>query len=451
LSVASDGSSYLTGLLTGSATFDAFTLVSAGAGDVFLARYDGSGSTLWARNYGDAADQQPTGVAATSSVVAAIGQFYGALGPLSNGGSAAIDYLLAIDPTTGNILWGKSFNLGLGGNLNSIGANPKLGLIAVCGQAVQAATDLAPGAAYGGLNDVVIGVFDSTGGLKWSKQIGTANNELCTAITVDNQGNVVAAGKYDGSGTVLGFTGTQLPAPGSSFRKHLWVATFNGTTGAATGQVSFGSGAGSHSAEALAVDGSGNIVLSGAFTNSIPFGAFTAGTACTAAQPGCFVAAGSADALIAKLTAALIPIFATRIGGSGASDAKGIAVDSLGNIVAVGLTNGTSTSSVVTPSTVAATPASAFVTPSANAAAFLARLPGASGIFNAATSSVYGNATSAVGASSVSINNGGSGAAKDLVVFGGTYQGTLNFGGGTSPISNPSPPNLDFLVFGKLQ
>jgi len=453
VALSTDGSAFVTGNLGGTKVFGTTTLTSAGANDIFVGKYSPAGSVLFAKNYGDANDQATTGIAVTSSEVVAVGQFSGAFNGLNNGQAYAIDYLLFLNPSTGAVTAAKQYDLGLGGNFAAIGANPTLGLVAVCGQTVIAATTLVPGAVYaGGTTDVVIAVFDSTGALQWSKQVGSANGEACTAITIDNNGNVIAAGKYDGTAPALGFTGTPLPPPGSSFRKHIWVATFNGTTGAAIAQTSFGSGAGSHQPNAIAVDSSNNYIVSGLFSSTLPFGAYTVGTPCTAAQAGCLVSAGSSDAFVTKLNpTTLAPSFATRLGGLSADEGRGVAVDSFGNITFVGLINGATTSSSLTPTTVAPAAVPALTTPSGNSAAIVVKIPGTTGIYNPATANVYGNTTNTVNANKVSINSQGTGAVKDEVAFGGEYNGTLNFGGSSSAISTTTGGNEDFLVFGKLQ
>jgi hypothetical protein len=415
------GNTFLGGLLIGTKPFGSFTLTSAGAGDVFVAKYDATGAVVKAVNYGDASDQEPTAIAVSSGAVAAIGQFNGALGTLNNTGAAAIDYLLLLDPNTLAITSAKSFNLGTG-NLTAVGANPALGLVAICGKTTVAATDLVAGATYaGGTTDIVIGVYNSAGALQWSKEIGSANGEECDAITIDNVGNVVAAGKFDGTGTAVGFTGTALPTPGSSFRKHIWVATFNGTTGAAIAQTSFGSGAGSHQPNGIAVDASNRIVISGLISNTIPFGAFTAGTACAAGSVGCLVSAGASDAFVAQLNeTTLAANWATRV-------------------------------STVTRTTAATAASAALTTPSANGAGFVVKLPGTTGLFNTATAGVYGNTTNTVETDGVTINSQGTGTSKDLVSFGGLFQGVMNFGGTSAAINSTTGTGEAYLVVAKEQ
>jgi hypothetical protein len=435
VAIATDGSAYVTGVLAlPTKVFDAFSLTSAGAGDAFVGRYGPDGVAIWARNLGDAADQQPTAIAVTADgTVASIGQFDGSLIPtLANSRNTPIDYLLGLNAADGSIKFARSFNNGVSGVLLAVAANPAQDLVAVCGFANQAATDLVPGATYGGGNqDIVIALFNSSGAPLWSKQIGGANEEECDALAIDDAGDVYAAGKYDGA---LSIAGAPLPSPASSFRRWLWFAKFNGTTGAPISQASFGAGAGNHTPRALSIDASGKVVVAGFMTNSLNFGT-TPSTLLTTA--------GSTDAFVAKLDpAAAVPfslVWSTRIGGAGPDEARGVAVDSAGDVTVVGLLNGTTTGAAALTA----------VIPTASSA-FVLKLDGTTGAtqFPAPGGAVYGSATITVNANKVAINRHGSGAQKDLVVFGGEFGGALDFGAPTAPltVSNSS----DFLVFARL-
>jgi hypothetical protein len=435
LAIATDGSSYVTGTLRPpTRTFDNLLVTSAGAADAFVARYGPDGAAVWARNYGDAGDQVPTAVAVTGDgTVANIGQFTGNLTPsLGNARSTPIDYLLGLNASDGSVKFAKGFNNGVSGVLLAVAANPALNRIATCGFANQAATDLVPGATYGGGNqDIVIAVFDSAGNRLWSKQVGGANEEECDALAIDDAGDVYAAGKYDGA---LGFTGTPLPSPGSSFRRWLWIAKFDGATGAAISQASFGAGAGNHRPAAMVVDSSGMLVISGYLTNSLNFGT-TPATLLTSA--------GSNDAFVAKIDpAAATPfglVWSTRIGGVGADDARGVAVDSSGDVIAVGLFNG-STTGAATLTSVGSTVPSLFVV----------KLDGGTGMTQHAApgGAVYGNVTNGAAANAVVVNRRGAGAVKDLVVLGGEFTGLLDFGAPTTQLNVDSAQ--DFLVFARL-
>jgi hypothetical protein len=250
----------------------------------------------------------------------------------------------------------------------------------------------------------------------------------------------------------------------------VWLAKFDGTTGAGLAQKSYGGGAGSHRVNGIALDASGNIFIGGYFTNSFPFGSAigSAATPCTAGSNGCLASSGGQDGFVAKLDGSFNPIWMTRIGVSTADDAiKGIAVDSFGNPTVGGLLNGASTASTITPTTVAtaavmdadpvacqtAPAGCALTSASGSASSYVSKLPGATGLFDPSTSRVTGNSLTS-NTNRVAINAKGAGTVKDAVSFGGEFSGAggqmLNFGGSSTPIGNPGG-QASFLVFGGLQ
>ena len=435
LAVGIDGSSYVTGSLgLPTKIFDAFTLTSAGGSDTFVARYGPDGIAVWAVNLGDALDQQPSGIAVTADgTVASVGQFTGVLTPsAANPLNTPVDYLLGLSATDGSVRFARSFNNGVSGVLQAIAANPTLNRIAVCGYTDRAATDLVPGATFGGgRQDIVIAVFDSSGTRLWSRQIGGGNEEDCAALAIDDAGDVYAAGRYDG---VLSIAGSPLPNPGSSFRRWIWVARFAGSSGNPLADASFGSGNGNHRPWSMTVDAAGKLVLSGSLSNTLNFGP-TSATLLTSA--------GATDGFVAKLDPGTTPPFghlwSTRIGGAAADEARGVAVDASGDVIAVGLMNGTTTGAATLTSSNPTYPS-----------AFVIKLTGAGGStqYPAPGGAVYGNATGSVNASKLAINRHGTGPVKDLVVFGGDFAGSLDFGPPTVPLD--AAIQEEFLVFAKL-
>jgi hypothetical protein len=435
VAIGIDGSSYVTGALgLPTKIFDAFTLTSAGGSDAFVARYGPDGIAAWARNLGDASDQQPSGIAVTADgTVASIGQFTGSLTPSTvNGLNTPVDYLLGLSAADGSTKFARSFNNGVSGVLLAIAANPTLNRIAVCGYTDRAATDLVPGATFGGgRQDIVIAVFNSSGTQLWSRQIGGANEEDCAAIAIDDAGDVYGAGRYDGA---LSITDSPLPNPGSSFRRWLWVAKFAGSSGTPLAQASFGSGAGNHRPWSMTVDAGGKLVMAGSLSSSLNFGP-TPATLLTSA--------GSTDGFVAKLDPATTPpfghVWSTRIGGAAADEARGAAVNSFGDVTVVGLLNGTTTGAATLTAVNPTTPS-----------AFVIQLTGTGGLtqYPAPGGTVYGNTTGSVNASRIAINRHGTGSVKDLVVFGGDFSGSLDFGPPTVPLDAASPE--EFLVFAKL-
>jgi len=161
---------------------------------------------------------------------------------------------------------------------------------------------------------------ECTGTHVWSRRFGDTGSQLGNAIAVDANGNVVVAGQFSGT---LDFGGG--------------VSLTSGTGGAAfvakldpTGVVVWAHRFGGSAAHAVAVDGSGNVVVSGDFFGAIDFGDGSAAQA----------SAGLSDVFVAKLDPSGAVLWGARFGGSGNDEGPAVAVDVSGNVVLVGSTNG---------------------------------------------------------------------------------------------------------------
>ena len=160
--------------------------------------------------------------------------------------------------------------------------------------------------------------LSSSGSLTWNTFLGGSGDDLCYSIAVDGSGNVYVAGRSDatwGSSPVRSFAGgndafvARLASNGS-----LTWNTFLGSSG-----TDYGYG--------VAVDGSGNIYISGysnATWGSSPVRAYTA----------------NADAFAVRLASDGSLTWNTFLGGPGYDIGYDIAVDGNGNVYVVGSGNG---------------------------------------------------------------------------------------------------------------
>src|SRR5207248_34762 len=98
--------------------------------------------------------------------------------------------------------------------------------------------------------DFTVAKFDSGGGLLWQRSLnGTANaTDSAQAVAVDGQGNVVAAGFSENTGTGFDFTVAKFRAADGAL---LWKGTLNGSAN------------GFDQAQSVAVDPQGNVVAAG--------------------------------------------------------------------------------------------------------------------------------------------------------------------------------------------
>jgi hypothetical protein len=408
-------------------SLDGLDVTGSFDGQALVARFDPSThAATWARTYGDTGPQLatlPAGVAVTQDgTVAVIGTFSG-LVTIGNviSSSAAIDFLGAVSAADGSGRWAKQFNDGTSGLLKSVHANPSSSTnrIAICGLADRAATDLVPGAAFGGARDLVIGVFDSAGNRLWSRQVGAAGNEECDAVAVDDHGDVYATGRFDGATLAFGGATAPLIGPGTTIRKFLWVAKFDGATGSALASAAYGNTVGNANPSAIAASSLGKAVVVGNFTSALPFGG-TAGT---------LTGAGGADAFVVQFDpTTLAPTWAVRLGGAGSDTASGVALTSLGDVVVTGAFNRTTTGAAALTAASATAPD-----------VFLLKLQGATGATAFAAS--YGDALMQTG-DAVAVNRFGA----DQVALVGTLNGSIAFPAPAGTVSATRPQDA-FLLF----
>lgn len=159
--------------------------------------------------------------------------------------------------------------------------------------------------------------------LSYATYLGGINQDHGNSVAVDASGNVIVAGVTFSPDFPVGYAvQPQKKAGGDVF-----VAKLN-PTGDALIYATYVGGAGNDEARDLAVDAAGNAYLAGS-TNSGDFPtAFTIGSAETLKQM-----------FVVKLDSTGALAYATRIGGSGSDDVRGIAVDAAGRAHIAGMTS----------------------------------------------------------------------------------------------------------------
>ena len=415
------------------------TITGAGDLDALIVRLNpATGSPVWASHFGDAQQQSAAGVAVDKSGhVGFIGDYQGAITigsgtkqPSSNLGLWPYAYVGAVQAADGSGLWGISANLKVDQNsnaiLSAIAANPGFDDFVVCGWTNIAATDLVAGAVSGGGGDIVVAkIKGSDGTILWSRQIGGTGEQNCTAAAIDDSGNVVIAGNYNGQFD-LG-TGALSPAPAASISLP-WIAKLNGSDGttlAVTNASPAPTGRTSGYVYSVDTDSAGNVAIAGSFTNAITFGTTT------------LTSVGLADAYVAKFAPSLTLAWAKNWGDAKNQWAYSVAFDSNGGLTVVG--NFLNTINIG--------PAGATLTASSDAVLgsgtdiFIARLDGATGSSLCALS--YGDPSSQ-SAANVFVPRHATGPTKDATFgYGGLYfNSVLDFG--TAKLTAPPIPATSY-------
>ncbi|WP_434042540.1 MULTISPECIES: hypothetical protein [Sorangium] len=232
--------------------------------DVVVARFDAAGAHQFSRRFGDAATQQATAVAVDSAGNAFVtGEFWGTL-----------DF--------GEPRKGERFTLKSQGE-----------------------------------RDVFLVKLDAAGNVHWARQFGDEADQAGTGVAVDGAGNIVLVGWFSGR---IGFGGEKdlltvaksdlFVAKLDPSGDHVWSKSANAT----------------NAAEALgvAVDGAGNVLVTGSFRSSVTLGESPRTTA------------GDKDVLLIRLDENGVPLWSEDYGDDADQEGAAIAVDLAGNILLTG-------------------------------------------------------------------------------------------------------------------
>jgi hypothetical protein len=454
--VGADGSVWITGNIYNPFDFttntnacsiatDPTCVTSSGSSDIYLAKLNASGLATTTKVFGTVAptstDQFASGVAvAANGNVGLIGTFIGEIdftGNDSNGsgngsGAQNTDYLLtsstipfwATFDSAGTAIKSHKVDVGTGALL-SIASNPNRTEYAICGKtskAVGLSTTgtglLTTAASYVSGNDIVVAKINaSTGAVIWGLEFGGAQDQSCQSVAIDNNGDVIIAGNYNGT---LAFGGATSPLPtvSDTTAALLYVAKLNGTTGAAIAASTWGT-AGKVIPYGVTVDANSNIIVAGSMGGDLPFGGSNN-----------LVNSGLTDAFVAKLTtsgASFTTAWAKSFGDAAYDQqARGVAVSSNGDVYVAGLFEGTMS--------LAGSPAITLSANSnANTDAFVAHLAAADG--SAACGHLYGDALGSSGVTSITVAR----ATDNAVVIGGGFASKMTF---TSGVLDTGAANL---------
>jgi hypothetical protein len=317
LAVAGDasGNVIVAGTFAGAVDFGGGALTSAGHDDIFVAKFRSNGDHLWSKRFGDGFDQRCNSVAvdALGNVILA-GYCPGAVdfggGALTSAGQD--DIFVAKFASDGAHLWSKRFG---------DGTNQYAALVAVdaSGNVILAGyfpgtVDFGGGAlACAGNGDIFVAKFASDGAHLWSKRFGDGFDQRCYSVAVDASGNVIVTGTFAGT---VDFGGGALTCAGNG---DIFVAKF-ASDGAHLWSRRFGDG----NAAAAAVDASGNVIVAGYFKGAVDFGG------------GALTSAGGYDIFVAKFASDGAHLWSKRFGDGSYQGADAVAVDASGNVIVTG-------------------------------------------------------------------------------------------------------------------
>ncbi len=325
VAVDASGNVIVAGRFFDAVDFGGGDLTSAGEDDIFVAKFGPDGGHVWSRGFGDGDTQRAYGVAVDASGnVIVTGGFYGTVNfggdELTSAGEH--DIFVAKFGPGGTHLWSKRFgngswqwgeDLAVDASGNVIVTGPNSENVDFGGGELQS----------GGWADIFVAKLGPGGTHLWSRLFGDAEYQQGNAVAVDISGNVVIAGTFKGS---VDFGGGDLITDASDDAE-IFVAKLG-----PDGTHRWSKGIGDlvpQIAEDVAVDFSGNVIVTGRFMGTADFGG------------GNLTSAGNYDAFVAKFGPGGSHVWSKHFGDNSEQQADAVCVDPRGNVVIAGGFRGT--------------------------------------------------------------------------------------------------------------
>jgi hypothetical protein len=314
------GNVYVTGDFAGMSDFDGYALTSKGQSDVFVVKYNSSGTPLWAFSGGGSGADIGRSIAVDSSGSSVVtGSFegtadFGSTSLTSQGGS---DLFVAKLDTNGNFLWARS----AGGGVEDTGFGVAVDSAGASWTAVWfTGTATFPGGTTRtsqGNVDAAVMKLDANGNLQWVTTGGGIFEDIAYDVAVDSAGNATVAGAFADTAT---FGSKSVTAAGGN---DLFVAKLD-PSGTVLWVTSAG-GQGYEIATRVDLDSAGNASITGQIDHVSPtlFGTIT-------------LTPSGSDAYVAKLDSSGTFLWAIAAGGSGWKLGWGVAVDAAGDHLVTG-------------------------------------------------------------------------------------------------------------------
>jgi len=282
---------------------------------------------LWAKRFGGAGDDQALALAVdrSSGDVVVTGYFsstvpFGSVTYVSLGGRDI--FLAKLSGATGNISWSKQIGGQWGVDAEDIGygvaIDPRNGDVVLTGQ-LSGWIDVGFGwvITTSSSSDTLLARLSSSGTYQWAKTFVANGVDRGMAVAVDGSGNILLAGTVAG---MIDLGGGSLPLGGWS--PDTYVAKLT-SAGAHIWSVGFGNDAYT-AVSGIAVDASGNVAITGFFSQTINFG------------NGNLTAINTSGYVVKLAAANGTALWSRAFVGSANASGNAVAFDGSGNVVVTG-------------------------------------------------------------------------------------------------------------------
>lgn len=253
-------------------TIGSNTLLNEGESDIFLAKYDSNGNTIWAKSFGGISHDKSYGVATdTIGNIFIAGRFYSdtiifATDTLTNIGG--YDMFIAKLDSDGNVLWARREGGSVHDYINNI-TTDVLGNVYITGYFYNV-SELIIGSdtlVYKGGGDIFLAKFDTDGNPLWANSAGGVSEDKAYSISTDEYCNVFITGKF---GLTAMFNDSSITTKGNT---DIFLAKYD-SLGVLSWVRNLGSTE-SDESNSVVVDNSNNIYITGFYKTNMVVGSTT--------------------------------------------------------------------------------------------------------------------------------------------------------------------------------
>lgn len=206
LALDSSNNCYVTGPFSGTVSFGSHTLVSAGAHDLFVAKYDTNGNALWAIKGGGTGEDEGFGIAIDSSDNCYVSGYFSSatatFGTNTLHTTGANDAFVAKISPSGSFLWTRSGGGPGDDRATPIALDSQGNVFLGCHYSTNATFGNVPMTNAGG-EDIALVKYDPNGNFQWVVSAAGGTDDEANHIAFDPMGNLFIGG-YCSSNCIFG-------------------------------------------------------------------------------------------------------------------------------------------------------------------------------------------------------------------------------------------------------
>jgi len=200
IAVDASGNCYVTGYFMGTASFGSTNLTSTNGKNIFIAKYATSnGALTWAKSVSVTGDAEGAGIDVDAAGNCYITGYFRNTATFKTGlsltASGGLDAFVAKYNTSGTCLWAKK---GGGSGLDrAYGITVIKNSLAITGYYESTGTFGSTQLTSAGGGDAFVAKYDTSGTLGWAKSFGGSNTDYGHAVAMDTSGNCFVSGRFE--------------------------------------------------------------------------------------------------------------------------------------------------------------------------------------------------------------------------------------------------------------